>query len=156
MNRKDKVGKIVDAFANLDYGESMTHGQIAELVGVKKTDSEYRYLIHQSQKQLIDHGKMVESIRGVGYRVINPDDYTATATQCVTTGVRKINRGAQILAHAPVADMTPDGLQAYNHVRDRMVILQAAVTGAKVEINMLAKKREHPLAATAGSVSNVP
>lgn len=146
MNRSDKVNKIVETFAGMDYGESLTHGQIAEIVGVKKTDSEYRYLIHQSQKHLLDHGKMVESIRGVGYRVVNPDDYTTTATHCVTTGVRKINKGAQILAHAPVSNMTPEGIQAYNNVRDRMTILQAAVTGAKVEINMLAETRKHPLA----------
>lgn len=145
MNRKDKVDKIVETFACMDYGESMTHGQIAELVGVKKTDSEYRYLVHQSQKHLLDHGKMVESIRGVGYRVVNPDDYTAVSSRYMTTGVRCINKSANVLAHAPVASMTPEGLQAYNHVRDRMAILQAAVTGAKVEINMLAQKREHPL-----------
>lgn len=151
MNRSDKVNKIVETFACMDYGESMTHGQIAELVGVKKTDSEYRYLIHQSQKHLLNHGKMVESIRGVGYRVVNPDDYTTTATRCVTTGVRKINKGAQILAHAPVANMTPDGIQAYNNVRDRMMILQAAATGAKVEINMLSQKREHPFTANANT-----
>lgn len=146
MDRTEKVKTIVEQFATMNYGESLTHKQIAEMVGIKSTDGEYRYLIHQAQKHLLDHGKMVESVRGVGYRIISPDDYTVASTRCVTNGVRRINKGANILAHAPVNDMTADGIQAYNHVRDRMTILQAAVTGAKVEINMLSRKREHPLA----------
>lgn len=150
MNRSEKVKSIVDQFAVMNYGESMTHKQIAEIAGVKSSDSEYRYLIHQAQKNLIEHGKMLESVRGVGYRIVFPDEYTETSTRYVSTGVRRINKGAAILAHAPVNDMSAEGIQAYNNVRDRMAILQAAVTGAKVEINMLSKKREHPLAVTSG------
>lgn len=146
MDRTEKVKTIVDQFATMNYGESLTHKQIAEMVGVKSTDSEYRYLIHQAQKHLLEHGKMVECVRGVGYRIVFPDDYTTASTRAVATGVRRIKKGTNILAHAPISDMTVEGIQAYNHVRDRMTILEAAVTGAKVEINMLSKKREHPLA----------
>lgn len=145
MDRREKVNTIVERFASMNYGESLTHNQIAEMVGIKKTDGEYRYLISQSQKHLLAHGKMIESVRGVGYRVVFPDNYTLISTRCVASGVRRIDNGMKILAHAPVKEMTQDGVQAFNTVRDRMAILQAAVTGAKVEINMLSKKRQHPL-----------
>lgn len=148
MNRTEKTRKIVELFAGMDYGESLTHGQIADYLGIKKTDKEYRYLVSQAQKQLIEHGKMVECVRGIGYRLVAPDDYTLASTKCVATGVKRINKGAKILANAPVHSMTQEGVQAYNSVRDRMVILQAAVSGARVEINMLAKKRPHPLSVT--------
>ena len=51
----------------------------------------------------------------------------------------------KILDNAPVQDMTQDGVQKYNTVSDRLHILRAAVTGAKVEIKMLNAKRENPL-----------
>lgn len=151
MNRAEKVRKVVETFAVMDYGESLTHGQIAETAGIRKNDGEYRYIISAAQKQLLEHGKMLESIRGVGYRIVAPDDYTAASTRCVSNGVKRINKGMSILVNAPVKDMTQEGIQAYNAVRDRMTILQAAVSGARVEINMLAKKREHPLTPHTGT-----
>lgn len=147
MNRSEKVNTIVEQFANMGYGESLTHKQIAEMIGIKSTDGSYRYIVHQAQKHLLGHGKMIECVRGVGYRVVQPDDYTTASARRIVAGVRQIDKGAKILSHAPTKDMTIEGIQAYNRVNDRVAILNAAVTGAKVEINMLATKREHPLAA---------
>lgn len=44
-----------------------------------------------------------------------------------------------------VEDMSTVGLESYNRVNDRLHILQAAMTGSKVEITLLSKKREHPM-----------
>ena len=49
------------------------------------------------------------------------------------------------MRNAPVQKMSSAGLESYNLVNDRLHILQAAVAGAKVEINMLSQKRQHPL-----------
>lgn len=49
------------------------------------------------------------------------------------------------MRHAPVKDMSTVGLESYNRVNDRLHILQAAMTGSKVEITLLSKKREHPM-----------
>lgn len=88
---------------------------------------------------------MVESIRKSGYRVVDPDDYTTHSVRQVAAGARKIDNGTKIIRHAPVSDMSVEGLEAYRRVDDRLQILQAAITGAKVEITMLGTKRQHPL-----------
>ena len=96
-------------------------------------------------KKLLDCGKMIANVRGVGYRVVDPDDYTLQSAKCVVSGAKKINKGTKILSNAPVCDMSDEGRRKYNAVADRVKILQAAVSGARVEINMLSSKRENPL-----------
>lgn len=145
MERQDKIQKIVEAFLTKEYGETMHHYEIAALVETNERSPEYRQLLGSAQKKLLDCGKMIENVRGVGYRVTDPDEYTKQSAKCVISGARKINKGSTILQNAPVKDMSAQGIQAYNSIFDRMKILQAAVSGARVEINMLSSNRKNPL-----------
>lgn len=147
MERQDKIQKIVEAFLSKEYGATMHHYEIASLIETNEKSSEYRTIVRAASKKLLDCGRMIENVRGVGYRVTDPDEYTKQSAKCVISGARKINKGARIIQNAPVKDMSQEGLQAYNTVADRMRILQAAVAGAKVEINMLSNKRKNPLLA---------
>lgn len=88
---------------------------------------------------------MIESIRKSGYQVVEPDKYTDVAAGQVNAGARRIDHGSKIMRVAPVKDMSQSGVESYNLVNDRLHILQAAMTGSKVEITMLSKKREHPM-----------
>lgn len=145
MERQDKIQKIVEAFLAKEYGETIHHYEIAALVETNERSTEYRQLLRAAQKKLLDCGKMIENVRGVGYRVTDPDEYTKQSAKCVMSGARKINKGSKILQNAPTKDMSAAGLQTYNSISDRMKILQAAVAGARVEINMLSSKRQNPL-----------
>ena len=146
MERQQKIQKVVEAFLNKGYGETLAHYDIAYIAQTKDGTHEYWSLMQSVSKKLLECGKMIENVRGVGYRVVNPDEYSQQSAKCVMSGARKIGKGSRILQNAPVKDMTPLGVQAYNAISDRMAILSAAVTGAKVEINMLSSKRKNPLA----------
>lgn len=147
MTKQEKIKTVVDFIANTPYGETVTHDQLSYLMEEKKNSRDYWYIMSRVQKKLVDHGHIVQNVRGKGYKVVDPDSYSAISVKHAVNGAKLIDRGVKVLRNAPVSDMTQEGVQRYNTVNDRMVILQAAVTGAKVEITMLESKKPHPLAA---------
>ena len=148
MTRQDRISTIVNLFLSKEYGAVISHNEILQAVHEQRASNTYHDAVNAAVKKCVNAGKMVESVRGVGYRVVAPDEYVSQSTKCVMSGAKKIDYGTKILLHAPVRDMSQEGVQAYNNVTDRMRMLQAAVTGAKVEISMLGSARQHPLAIT--------
>ena len=146
LNNSEKVKALVEVFINEEYGKTVEHVQIAEIIGESVGAPKYRQIVDKAKRELLDSGKMIASVHGVGYRVIYPDEYTDQSARCAVIGARRIDKGVRILNNAPVKDMTQMGAQRYNMVCDRMRILQASIHGAKVEIKMLAEERRHPLA----------
>lgn len=145
MNRQDKIKKLYDEIMGRGYGKTLSHEEIAFILGEREGSTQYRSLVSSVQKKLIESGKMIENVRGVGYRIIYPDEYTGQSVKCVMSGARKIDSGAKMLRYAPVKDMTVLGAQEYHRTADRMAILQAAVAGARVELSMLSNRRKNPL-----------
>lgn len=145
MTKQEKVKALFEVFINEKYDTTIEHHKIAAIIEENIGSPQYRNIVEKVKKDLLDSGKMIASVHGVGYRVVTPDEYTDQSARCVVTGARRIDKGARILSNAPVKDMTQEGVQKYNTVSDRFHILQAAVHGAKVEIRMLNSKRENPL-----------
>ena len=151
MNRQEKIKALVEVFANEEYGKTIEHFKIAAVIEEKVGSPQYRQIVDRAKRDLLDSGKMIASVHGVGYRVVCPDEYTDQSARCVVSGARRIDKGVRILDNAPVKDMTQAGAQKYNDVSDRMRIMQAAMHGAKVEIKMLSEKRRNPLSVSIGS-----
>lgn len=145
MATNKKVEKLVDYFISKEYGTIVYHQEIASLIDAKYGSYAYRSIVNAAKKKLLESGKMIESIRKSGYQVVEPDKYTDVAVGQVIAGARRIDHGSKIMRVAPVKDMSQSGVESYNLVNDRLHILQAAITGSKVEITMLSKKREHPM-----------
>ena len=145
MTKQEKAKALVEAIANEPYGTTFEHFKIAAIIGERYGTPRYQEIVTRSKKELLESGKMISSVHGVGYRIVYPDEYTDQSAKCVVSGARRIDKGVRILDSAPVKDMTQMGAQKYNTVSDRMRIMQAAVHGAKVEIKMLAAKRQNPL-----------
>ena len=145
MNKNEKIKALTEAFANAEYGTKLEHFKIADIICEEVGSPQYRQIVDRAKHNLLDSGKMVASVFGVGYRVVYPDEYVDQAARSVVSGARRIDKGVRILAHAPTKDMTQMGMQRYNTINDRVHILQAAVCGAKVEIKMLTEKRDNPL-----------
>lgn len=152
MTRQEKIQNIVSLIMTKNYGDVIKHQDIISLIGERGITQSYRDVINTASRRCIDGGKMIESVHGVGYRIVNPDEYTEQSIRCVASGAKKIDRGAKILMHAPVRDMSQDGLERYNLVSDKMRVLNAALAGAKVEIRMLNSSRKHPLAIQGNNV----
>lgn len=145
MATNKKVEKLVDYFISKEYGTIVYHQEIATLIDAKYGSYGYRSIVNAAKKKLLESGKMIESIRKSGYQVVEPDAYTDKAVGKVHSAVRNINDGQKIMDNAPVNDMSPVGLEIHNQVNDRFRLVRASMTGSKVEITMLSKKREHPM-----------
>lgn len=149
MTRQQKISSLLNHILDMEYGSLLSHDEISHIIEESKNTYRYRDIVHSTQKQSINFGRMIASVHGIGYRIINPDEYTEQSVKMIVSGAKRINSGANIMNHAPVKDMTEDGITRYNLVGDRLRILQASVEGAKVEIKMLERQRQHPLLSSA-------
>ena len=147
MTRKDAIDNLVKAVEERNYGEVLNFDEIGGIINQKHGTWTYGDILQAARKRLIAAGHMIINVRGVGYKVCNPDDYTGESVRYMRQGARKIDRGAKILIHAPVNDMSPMAREAHNRVNDRMLRLQAAMAGASVEIHMLSANKNPLLSA---------
>lgn len=145
MTKQEKVKALVETFLTEGYGKTVEHFRIASIIEEHYGTSAYWQIINSASKELLECGNMIKSVWKVGYQIVPPDEYTTESVRKVSCGARQIDKGMRILENAPVKDMTQDGVQRYNAVRDRASILQASIHGARVEIKMLDSKRRHPL-----------
>lgn len=144
MDRKNSIDGLVKAVENRSYGDVLTFAEIGSIIGQSYGTMAYSSILQAARKRLIEAGHMIVNVRGIGYKVCYPDGYTGEGVRYMRQGARKIDRGAKIISHAPVNDMSPEAREAHNRVNDRMVSLQAAMAGASVEIHML-EWRKNPL-----------
>lgn len=147
MNRQEAIDSLVKAVEERNYGDILDFKEIGYIIHQEYGTHAYNDILQAAKKRLELSGHMIVNVRGVGYKVLQPDDYTQEGVKRVRQGARRIDRGAKVLNHAPVNDMTQQAREAHNRVNDRMVRLQAAMAGATVEIHMLGKSQNPLLSA---------
>ena len=147
MNRQEAIDSLVKAVEERNYGDTLDFKEIGYIIHQEYGTHAYSDILQDARKRLELAGHMIVNVRGVGYKVLPPDDYTNEGVKRVRQGARRIDRGAKVLNHAPVNDMTQPAREAHNRVNDRMIRLQAAMSGATVEIHMLGKNQNPLLSA---------
>ena len=147
MKRQESIDSLVKAVTERKYGDVLDFKEIGYIIHQEYGTHAYQDILQAARKRLELAGHMIVNMRGVGYKVLPPDDYTNEGVKRVRQGAKRIDRGAKVLNHAPVNDMTQQAREAHNRVNDRMVRLQAAMAGATVEIHMLGKSQNPLLAA---------
>ena len=147
MERQEAIESLVKAANERDYGDVMTFAEIGGIINQKYGTQRYSDILQAARKRLIAAGHMIVNVRGIGYKVCPPDGYTNEGVRHIRRGAREIDRGAEVISHAPVNDMTQAAREAHNRVSDRVVLLRAAMAGTSVELNLLSKP-QHPLLAT--------
>lgn len=141
MTRNEAIDNLVKAVEARNYGDVLNFDEIGGIINQKYGSAKYTDVLQTARKRLISAGHMIVNVRGIGYKVCEPDNYTGEGVRCVRRGARNIDMGSKILNHAPVNDMSPEAREAHNRVNDRMVRLQAAMAGASVEIHMLSTNK---------------
>ena len=147
MTRKEAIDGLVKAVEEQNYGDVLDYTEIGYIIHQKYGTYAFSDILQAARKRLITTGHMIVNERGIGYKVCQPDNYTCEGVRYMRQGARKIDRGAKIIGHAPVNDMSQPAREAHNRVNDRMVRLQAAIAGASVEIHMLSKSKNPLLSA---------
>lgn len=141
MDTKKIVQSLVDKISAMDYGDTITHMDIERVTGISRHSPKYGSVMSRAKRQLQEEGKMIVNVWNVGYRVLEPDEYSQQAISRIVTGGKWITKGKKVLHHAPVAKMSEGGRRTHQLVSDRTMILEAAVAGAATEVRMLGKKR---------------
>ena len=145
IENKKKSEILAEAISQMAYGELITHMRIAEIIDEDLSSNAYRTAITKARKLLLrEHSRVIESIRGVGYRVVMPGDVIIHSLKHYKRGFNEMQKGADTLDYAPVQDMTPDELADYRRMHDRSITLKATMAGVKSELKLLGQ-RNHPL-----------
>lgn len=147
MTRKEAIDRLVKDISERDYGDVVDYKTIGYIIQKQHGTCAYNDIVQTARKRLEAAGHAIVNERGIGYKVCKPDDYTSEGVRYMRQGAKRIDRGAKIIGHAPINDMSQPAREAHNRVNDRMVRLQAAIAGASVEIHMLGKNKNPLLSA---------
>lgn len=144
IKNKKKSEILAEEITKLTYGDMITHSTIANIIDEVYPSQRYLAAVQKTKKILLkEYGIVLESIRGDGYRVVQPDDYVNHSLKHYKRGFKEFQKGADTLTHAPVDKMTEEGRNTYRRVNDRAVLLNASLKGAVVELKTLGEKK-HP------------
>lgn len=144
-NRK-KSEVLAEKINELNYGDVITHQQIASIIEEDYPSNRYASTITKAKKLLLKkYNKTLENITGDGYRLTRPDDFVQQSLKCYKRGFSQMRKGYDTLEYAPTKDMTQEGLSTYRRVHDRAITLAAAMKGAAIELKTLGEKK-HPFA----------
>lgn len=141
MTRKEAIDNLFEEVSKKQYGDLLSFSDIGYIIQQKYGSNAYSDILQAAKKRLELAGHMIVNVRGIGYKVCQPDEYTNEGVRRVRQGAKRIDRGTKVLNHAPVNDMTPAAREVHNRVNDRMTRLQAAMAGASVEIHMLSTSK---------------
>lgn len=146
IENKTKQEILAEKLNEMNYGDFISHEQIASLIEEDYPSNKYTSTIAKAKKILLKkYNRTIENIVGDGYRLVNPDDFVNQSLKHYKRGFNEMQKGYDTLEYAPTKDMTKEGLCTYRRVHDRAITLAAAMKGASVELRTLGQKK-HPMA----------
>jgi len=136
----DKIKEAIQYIASMEYGETLMHDEIAELVGETYGTHPYRSAVSKIYFECLKQGKMFKNVKGIGYRLVMPDDYAICAIGKIMKGSSQIKRGVDIMTYAPVDKMNLLERQRHREISDHMNRIDAHMRAGIVEANLLNKE----------------
>jgi hypothetical protein len=121
--------EIMNAACLWDYGTIHEHEYIANLIFAKVGSRNYRNAVARANKELIQHGKMLKSIRGIGYEVVKPGEYVKTSKKYAEQARKQYSVAKEILECAPKAYMTKEERLEHRNAYDRTCIINGLLNG---------------------------
>lgn len=87
----------------LDYGDSLTHDQLYQIIGVpnpatlrdfvqiRQAQMAYLHNMDRIKRVLLEEDHMdMQNVRGEGYTIVKPEDQTAVAIDDMTASIRRV------------------------------------------------------------------
>jgi len=123
---------IFDHVLQLGYGDELSYGTIAGLLGTDDRQRAYR-AVRECNRHLRGEDSQVArylgSARGSGYRVLHPGDYSHAALAQRDSAARRITSAVDIMRSAPLDDMTPAQRHWANQVTLHLVDHEVRLMG---------------------------
>jgi hypothetical protein len=77
-NRRLSTTQVINALKNKSYGDTFTFDELSTYAGLDVR--EYRSVITGARNYLLKHhGKLLTNLRGVGYRISKPGEFSTVA-----------------------------------------------------------------------------
>src|SRR5262249_23468464 len=99
---------VYDATVNLPYGTDVPFKLLAGLLDDDDRDRMYR-AVRRANKQFVTdtHPRILGTVRGTGYRTLQPAEYAPHAMAYQVQARRKMTTAVDLMRTAPLNDMTP-------------------------------------------------
>lgn len=143
--RLPRYKELVDWALEWNYGDIISHEEIADIMQTKAGTSEYYSNVGKANKQLLVSGKMLMNIYEKGYQVLHPDEYTKASAQAVDQGKRKIVQGIARAKYAPISQMSESAKEKHIAYSDRLSSFGALIQQGTVELKILAASEKKPV-----------
>lgn len=105
---------IVGLIQTREYGESIPHAEIAAATGLSYGTQRYFQQVQRARRVLLtEWRKELETLKGTGYRLVNPDEFNGRFRRQLRLAGRPIRQGLRVLVAAPAERLT-DAQNAQN------------------------------------------
>jgi hypothetical protein len=131
---------LVKEALNWEYGSIHSHKEVGNILGLTPGTDLYYYAVSKAKKVLLTHGKLIDSIRDIGYQTLMPDDYNPHSVKVVNQGKKKVRIAVQVLSNAPEEQMTDHAKTARRKLYDRTVSLETEMNKRIVGLERLTRK----------------
>ena len=88
--KKQNIQETVEFILNKDYGMTVTHDELGELLGYNINDEDenkkYKSTMSRVKNFLLDYGYVLKSISGVGFYILKP---TQVSKHCYRTYIKR-------------------------------------------------------------------
>lgn len=136
-NKKQIWEVMLEEFNQFTYGDTITHNRLERITGVSRNSGYYRSAIAKVKKIMQAQSKMIASVRGEGYRIVEPNEYVYHSASKVSSSCRKMKQALDIQLSAPVDKMTDADRNISQRVLDRLMVVNATMQGERTTIKML-------------------
>jgi hypothetical protein len=100
---------IVELMREAPYGSMFSHAEIAASCGLSVCSPRYFRQVAQARKVLLnDWQRETETVRGQGYRLVEPPQFFGRARRWLTLAGKRVRRAAKTLVAAPQHMLTDE------------------------------------------------
>lgn len=105
---------IVELVSPRDYGETVSHQEIAASTGLEYGSRRYFQQVQRARKVLLtEWRKELETVASVGYRLVTPNEFHSRFRRQLRLAGRPLRQGVRVLVSAPAERLT-DAQNAQN------------------------------------------
>jgi len=102
IGEKSRADMLTDALAEADYGTEYTFDELATFAGLETGDvANVQSVVNAAKRRLTErHRRAVESVRGKGYRIVEPEEQLRLSKKHTTKSRRQLVKARTNVAHA--------------------------------------------------------
>lgn len=143
--KTNTYSKLVDYVKNnCSKGDVLTHSEVENILGVayKKNcncaNGRYRYHVQKANWILTEMSLRLDSIIGVGYRVIEDKDYLDAGRREINAGAKHIEKAEIILNNVDSSKLNATETVELSKLKKRVDVLRKSLTYVPPRTNKLA------------------